>query len=54
MLGLAVKVWYTGTNPSHYKHICLEGHTYHVANFMSKIATAIKLDDDGKPIKCTE
>lgn len=51
---LWIKIWNTGTSADSYNKICIEGHTYHVANFMAKVSTAIKLDDEGKPVKCKE
>ena len=52
MVFLIGKLWNAGTKYHHYKSICIKGHEYHVANFMTKIATSIKLTDDGKPIPC--
>jgi hypothetical protein len=49
-----VKLWTTGTDSDDYDTVCIKGHEYHVANFLTKIASAIILDDDGKPIKCKE
>ena len=44
--------WNKGKKSSDYKHICIEGHIYHSVNFGNKMAIAIKLDDEGKPISC--
>ncbi len=41
-----------GKDPSDYEYICIEGHTYHTVNFGQKMAIAIKLDDEGRPVKC--
>lgn len=32
--------------------ICIEGHVYHQFNAYTASTYAIKLDDNGKPIKC--
>lgn len=37
-----------------YEIICLGGHEYWRMNFIQKTAVTIKLNDDGKPIKCNE
>ncbi len=39
---------------SNFNKICLEGHTYWYRSSGHATAFAIKLDDDGKPIKCKE
>lgn len=43
-----------GTDSLDYEYICIEGHIYHTVNFGQKMAIAIKLDDEGRPIKCQQ
>ena len=41
-----------GSKSSHYKEVCIQGHTYYRANYMGKMGLTIKLDDNGRPVKC--
>ena len=43
-----------GNKNSDFKKICIEEHIYYKASFVSKGFMAIKLDTDGKPIKCVK
>ncbi len=49
-------MWYTsstlGKVDSDYSTVCIGGHEYNRGSFASKGFLAIKLTDDGKPIKC--
>lgn len=49
---MSIHSWNAGKAPEDYKPICIEGHTYHTINFGNKMAVAIKLDSEGKPIPC--
>ncbi len=61
-IGLVILVWIVsflfyknvtlGSDPSDYKPICIEGHTYYRANFIDKGFLSIALDENGKPVKC--
>lgn len=55
MLALIPIAYYNftlGSDESDYEIVCVYGHEYYRANFMTKIALGIKLDVNGKPIKC--
>lgn len=52
LTGLSIRGCKLGTNPDDYENICIEGHVYHTVNFGQKMALAIKLDDEGRPVKC--
>ena len=52
---LAILYWNIanlGKDGSDYSEVCIGGHTYYNANFLAKGMTAIKLDSNGKPVKC--
>lgn len=49
---MGAKSCVTGKNPKDYKSICIEGHVYHTISFSDKTSLAIKLDDEGRPVKC--
>lgn len=44
--------WTLGATDDDYEIVCIGGHEYNYASFAAKGFLAIKLDDDGKPIKC--
>ncbi len=52
LLSMGVRSCKIGTDPDDYEDICIEGHVYHTVNFGAKMAVAIKLDDNGRPVKC--
>ncbi len=56
ILGIAGSITYhtytLGSNQDDYEIVCIYGHEYYRANFMTKIALSIKLNDYGKPFKC--
>jgi len=54
LAGVSIRGCKMGTDPTDYESICIEGHVYHTVNFGQKMAVAIKLDDDGRPIKCQQ
>ncbi len=54
--GVLVGIWYKmahlGSKSEHYKEVCIQGHTYYRASYMGQMGLTIKLDDNGKPVKC--
>jgi hypothetical protein len=52
LCGVFLKLWTHGKNEEHYVTICIGGHEYWRADFAAKGFLAVKLDDDGKPIRC--
>jgi len=41
-----------GKSNNDYSLVCIGGHEYYHASFATKGFLAIKLNDDGKPIRC--
>lgn len=52
-IGIAYHTWTLGDDESDYEKICIHGHEYWRANFSNKGFLGIRLDDDGKPIACS-
>lgn len=50
---LNYKLFTNGKNSEDYEIVCIHGHSYWVANFAYKGMLAIRLNDDGTPVKCT-
>ena len=50
--GIAYYTWTLGSDEDDYHIVCISGHEYYRANFAYKMAVSIKLNDDGKPVKC--
>jgi len=46
------KTYTLGSDQNDYEILCLDDHQYWRANFMAKGFLAIKLNDEGKPVKC--
>ena len=49
---IAYYTWTLGSDEDDYHIVCIGGHEYYRANFAYKGFLGIKLNDDGKPIKC--
>ena len=45
-------VWTLGSTEDDFEPVCIHGHTYYRANFGVKAMMGIKLDDEGKPVRC--
>ncbi len=56
IFGLTFSIWFqscqVGKNAKDYNTICVEGHEYYHINSFGKMGFGIKLDNNGKPIKC--
>jgi len=51
-IGISYKGMQEGRTGDDYTEICIHGHSYWTATFGMKGMTTIRLDDDGKPVKC--
>lgn len=51
-VSMIYKTWALGSDEDDYGVICIGGHEYWRANFTVKGFLAVKLNNDGTPVKC--
>jgi len=51
---LTYKTWTLGVEEKDFHIICLGNHQYYRANFSVKGMVAIRLNNDGKPVRCVK